>query len=364
MGNRKKNIMILIGSLVLGGAERQAVQLAKHLPKDKYNVFIVLYRNFIDYKEIMSEPGVKVVVIPKKTKLSATFVYKLRKFIKSNKIDILHSYMMNTNFWARIMGLLTRVKVIVSVRNTNIGSGYCLMNSFLGNKHSYTVFNSQSAKKEYMRTVLIKNKKRLKVIHNGLDLSHFNKPLLRTRSSSLVVGMIAKVKKQKNHLCLFKAIRLMTEQERSQLKFLCVGRTIDRELAAKLQAYAGKYDMNVKFLPGREDILSVYQSLDLVILPSLYEGFPNVVMEAMAMGLPVIASDVSDNDLLVKEGVNGFLFKNDDPDDLKKKLITFIDMDKQKREQMGKEGKRIIEQFDIKKMVRSTEKLYLSLLSE
>ena len=83
------------------------------------------------------------------------------------------------------------------------------------------------------------------------------------------------------------------------------------------------------------DVALLYQKVDLFCLPSIIEGFPNVICEAMASGLPVICSNVCDNPFIVKSQENGFLFKPEDPTDIADNLIKAISLSEREKEIMG-----------------------------
>ena len=149
---KKINIMYFIGSLASGGAERQLVELAKNVNKTKYNVFIVIYHDKIHYKYILGIEGVEVVCIEKKYTLSLLFLWRLVRFIRMNRIDIIHSYMTNTNVWARLAGKLSCCKIIIpSIRTTNLSSKWYLIERLLAKWTIRVITNSEAAKKELLK---------------------------------------------------------------------------------------------------------------------------------------------------------------------------------------------------------------------
>jgi glycosyltransferase involved in cell wall biosynthesis len=107
----------------------------------------------------------------------------------------------------------------------------------------------------------------------------------------------------------------------------------------------------------------VYAAADVVVLPSLWEGFPNVVLEAMAAGKPVIASDIADNRRIVKDGVNGFLFPSDDALALAECLDGIKAAGFERRREMGAAGLALVRsQYAMERMVTLTQSLYESVI--
>jgi len=361
----KKNIMFLIGSLSQGGAERQVVELAKGLPKSQFNIFIVIYRDKIHYKEILKERGVKVKLIEKKRKVSLKFIYELYEFIKQNKIAIIHSYMINTNFWARIIALLSNTKVITSIRCIKTPKHYYILENFINFIDRYTIFNSKSALEEYKKNVHLKNNNKLKVIYNGVNLQYFSKYLkkkLNENKRKIIIGIIGRISLEKNHLCYVKALNLLDEKYKKRISTIFLGRVENNKLYKDLKKYIDYSQLDIYFMNPIININKFYNKIDLIVLPSLYEGFPNVILEAMASSLPVIASDVSDNPLLIKNGINGYLFRNNDHIELCNYLKKFMDLTSVKKRKMGEMGYEYVKKFSTENLIKNNIELYKNVL--
>ena len=91
----------------------------------------------------------------------------------------------------------------------------------------------------------------------------------------------------------------------------------------------------VSLRPPTKDVLSLYRNSDVLCLPSLYEGFPNVICEAMSCGLPIICSNVCDNAFLVEDGINGILFNPKDPENIADAIIRYIECLHSDRKEVG-----------------------------
>lgn len=366
---KKINIMYLIGSLASGGAEKQVVELARNLDKTRYNVFIVIYHDDIHYKYIFDAKGVNIIFIEKNSKFDLLFLWKLVRFIRENRIDIIHSYMANTNVWARLAGKLSGCKIIIpSIRNTNLSSKWYLMERLLKKWTTLVITNSYAAKEEYLEHVNVPTDEFVTVIQNGIDLNAIENcpkvPPAKLRLEydiqeyDFVIVCVARISRQKNQLCLLKAIKTIDIEN---LKVLFVGSIRDENYYKELQNYVKEYHLEnrIRFIGEQQDVFSIMTMADLLVLTSLWEGFPNVIMEAMSVGLPVISSDVGDVRYMVKDGKNGYLFPTDDYVKLSKLLIKMQSMNPCNRIQMGEFGKRIIaKDYTISKMVKKTEEIY------
>jgi len=167
-------------------------------------------------------------------------------------------------------------------------------------------------------------RERVHVVHNGVDVNRFRpdgiagraiRAELKLPAEALVVGMIASFKKQKRHED-FLAMAAELRKRYPNVWFISVGEPLadnqqgsgdHHAVIRQLLRELGLQDRCL-FLGARKDVPAIYNACDLTILPSTREGTPNVVLESMACGVPVIASEIADNALIIKRGETGFLF--------------------------------------------------------
>ena len=174
------------------------------------------------------------------------------------------------------------------------------------------------------------------MVHNGVDTTKFKprdkgacRKKLGLDPERLIIAMFASFKKQKNHPLLFQA---MAEVVKSypQLQLLLVGETLEKgfggtnEYKEKILAVLKSLHLesHIKFLGKRDDVEEIYSACDFTVLPSLHEGTPNVVLESMACGVPVIVTDVSDNAIIVDQDIDGFVVPSGDEPALREKILT------------------------------------------
>jgi glycosyltransferase involved in cell wall biosynthesis len=202
------------------------------------------------------------------------------------------------------------------------------------------------------------------LIRSGIDISEYqsvryDKAKVRTSlgitNGSPLVGMIACFKPQKAPLDFIKIARLVVD-EHEGVEFLLVG---DGELRPSIEELAAKLKISDKVhLAGwRKDVPQIMHSIDLLVLPSLWEGLPRVLPQAMAAGVPVVASDVNGSREAISDGVNGFLMQPRDIQGMARQILYLLKHPEESRA-MGRNGKEMVQEFDIWKMLRQQEQLY------
>jgi sugar transferase (PEP-CTERM/EpsH1 system associated) len=215
---------------------------------------------------------------------------------------------------------------------------------------------------------------RIVTISNGVDTSRFHPPDVPSRSrlreslgfspDHLVVGFVGRFEPIKDPLNLVQAfVRLMHTRPdcRDRVRLVMVGDGSLRTECIRVLRDAGLYDL--AFLPGaRNDIPDLLRSFDAFVLPSQGEGMSNTILEAMASGLPVVATDVGGNRELVAERQTGFLVPAADPGALAKALEKYLEPGALASQQGVNARTRIEADFSIDRMVASYTHLYDSLL--
>jgi glycosyltransferase involved in cell wall biosynthesis len=211
-----------------------------------------------------------------------------------------------------------------------------------------------------------------RVVHNGVDTQRFRpreKQAMRRElgigDGEYVVGMFASFKKQKNHPLFFGAARRVL-QRLPQTRFLLVG---DELYGGMYGSNDYKRDMDrlvdelgirerCLFLGNRHDVDRLYGVCDLTVLSSFFEGTPNVALESMACGVPVIATEVSDNAQIIPDGRVGYVVPLGDEAALCQRICHLLDDDTRRR-QMGREARAWVEaEFSIARLVDKTSRVY------
>lgn len=321
-------IVCLIDGLGLGGAQRQMIGLVKGLKMKGYETCLVYYCNSNFYYDYAVSQGIEC----KGLKIEGNRMTKIKEvhsFINLKKPDILISYIDGANVIACLYKLLhPHVKVIVSERNTTqyesrlIKLQYCIYH--LAN---YVVPNSIS-QLNYLKCKHPLLARKAVVISNFTDTDSFivNNRNLSPKKTILTVGRIGE---QKNVLSYIEAVKIVRDQIQFPFSIKWVGNVTDSTYYNKCLDVLGKYNLQdiFKFSMQTNTILDEYKAADYFCLPSIYEGFPNVLCEAMSCGLPVACSDVCDNPSIVQHNLNGYLFNPLSPTSIAAGLISLLNLE-------------------------------------
>ena len=304
-----------------GGAEKVITNLANWLSEKTDNsIFLVSVEGHGKPYKINNKVTYDSFSLNKNTnKLNVHLqILKNTKLaINKYKPDAVISFYVYPMFFAQIISLFKNIKFFYSERNDprlEYGLIARVMRWFVMKRTDGIVFQTNEAMNYFPEYV--KNKST--VIHNPVSVDE-NKYPLPTKTDNRIVS-VGRLVSQKNHKLLINAFNL--------IKDLYPETTLeiygDGVLRNELQEYINKLNLdNRVFLKhSRPDVLDCIYGARLFVLPSLYEGMPNTLMEAMALGIPVISSDCPCGGPreLIEEGKNGYLFKNNNLDDLVHKM--------------------------------------------
>ena len=346
---RVKNITCFIASLSSGGAEHQLVELARLLCCKGYVVKIVTFADEADHYDVSASIQ-RVRLAEGKSKLKKVltiFFYFL--FLKT---DCVISYGQRDNVFCLLSLLFRpRVKVIAGERSFTAGKPSIyekLLISFLYYRAAYIVPNSFSQKK-YILTKKPNWKNKVQTIINYTNLEKYAACYL-PKNEILHIGIFARYTKGKNYDRF--ALMVKNLREKTSISF-------------KIDWYGNKNyknnDLNPEYIKfekllkeyGIEDVLhlnnhiknviEIIPQFDVICLPTLWEGFSTSIAEGICCGMPMLVSNVSDNGVMVHDGVNGFLFDPTNVDDMCSAFLRFFALTAEERKQMGIESRKIAE---------------------
>ena len=359
----KINILHLVTSLNVGGTEKYLLSVTKALKGD-FNFFVGYLKQEGRIADELKREGIQVYRLNN--------LYNLFRFLKKNKIYILHTHLYRANIIGRIMGKVAKVPVIVSSQRSIDGWKkfyHVLLDRITARFNDCIIANSQETKKILITREKIDSNK-ISVIHNGININdHISdvgmpsvKAKLKIGIDIPVIGYVGRLHTEKG-VDLIPEIALRLKQNIPVFKFVIIG---EGPFKKKLARYIEKYGLtdNISLLGYKQNILDFIAIMDIVILPSREESFPQVVLEAMKMAKPVVAADVGGVKELVIDGVNGILVPSCNTEVFVKAICRIL-QDKDNAYAMGKAGRKyVIENFGIDRMIKETEQIYNKFIDE
>ena len=351
------------------GTERQVVETAKRLDQNKFEVHVCCLETSPQLSGLKGY--CRTAVFPTASVNSWSGIRqaaRFRRYLHRHHIQIVHAYMNKTAMFA-VLTSLGSARIVVTSR-LNIGYWYtpALRTVFrlLNLRTNAVMANSQEAKRVAIETERLDPDK-VAVVYQGLDMTVFNLGLgdasvserLGIPRSSRVIGIVANLRPVKDIPLFLRAARIVA-QEFDDVVFLVAGHGEQYQELCQLVGELGLHD-RVFFTRGEGKIMDYLSRMCVGCLSSFSEGFSNAVMEYMAAGLPVVATDVGGNRDAIVDGQTGYLVGERTPEAFAKPLVHLLG-NEDLRFQMGRAGfQRCTECFEVSKTIRQLEQFYDSL---
>ena len=316
-------IILFIDYLCSGGAQRQLIELAKLIKLSvTSDVTVATYHAENILKPVLDEQEIKVQVVNGAQNKYAR-IYRVYRFLVQEQPDIVISYLDSPNIITCICHCLyPKFRLIVSERNTNQSFSVLDRVRFLLFKQAKYIVTNSYSQFGFISKHAPGLRGRLKVITNCVDTEKYVLKQDLTIKQPLRILTVARISQQKNIPNYLLALKTIKEQGIS-FTAKWYGRYDDERLYTKCSDLIHEYQLTdvFHFCGESTDLLPIYHDADMFCLPSLYEGFPNVVCEAMSTGLPVACSNVCDNANIVEDSVNGVLFNPNDANSIAHGLL-------------------------------------------
>lgn len=379
----KIKVMHVVHSLGNGDGIAQVVSsLVSNMDKERFTVSVCcLVRGGI-FAEQIKNAGIEVNILNGRSEVSlrAAFsnisaIIKLIHLIRRKRVDILHAHEFFPGTLGRVAAIVARVPLIVlMLHNIDYWKKWHhrLIDKILAGFTDRIVTNSQAVKDDVCAKSGIPEEK-FTVIHNGIDLKRFSYGIngnglrreLGLKNGEYIIGTVGRWAKQKGYQYLIEASRIV-RSIRKDIRFVIVGsdahhpsESIKDELFS-LNDNLNKED-RVVFTGYRPNIPEVISIFDIFVFPSLWEGFGLALVEAMAMGKPIIASKIKPISEIVEHRQTGLLVPCGDAEAIASAVIELIG-NKEMAEAMGESGRKHVEDFfSVEVMTKGYEELYQSL---
>lgn len=362
--SEKKNqkVLCIIEGLGPGGAERQIIGLARALKDSGHDVSLMYFTPEHFYKTLALDARIETQYV-ECTKCRILRAPILCKEIIRYQPDVVISYLRTASFFACIARCLSRnFRLIVSERNTTLKNTIKDRLYFLLFRRADYIVTNSFSQKEFIKTAYPKLKDKTVAIPNFVDMDHFRYNMkeevdVKDISKTIRLICVGRIDKQKNIPLFLSAVRLVVDKGVDIHVDWYGQKQNDTKRTMKTLRELNLED-TVFFRAPIVNIDEKYREADALCLPSLFEGTPNAIIEAMCCGIPVICSDVCDNSRLVQNGVSGILFNPTDVGDIVEAIMLFSTMSEEERLSMGIAGHRFVSSaFSRSEFVNSYQKL-------
>lgn len=352
-------ILHIIPALGMGGAERVVVDICLGINRDEFESVVLSFVDGGYWKEILEKNQIRVIELQKKSKFDLKNFLMIKKIIKQEAPDIIHTHL-GGDLYGRLAARLLGYKNIISTEhNVNPDEGFFM--NFLKKVTSAWVAKiiavSEAVARDAAKRYSI-SKEKIAVIYNGISMENFIPKESVSSSTEIQIGSAGRLTEQKGFVVLLNALA-----ELKDFNFHCTiaGEGIKR---AELEAHIRSLGLSERVsLPGvRADMPQFLHSLDIFVLPSLWEGLGIAVLEAGASSLPVAASNVDGIREIITDQKDGLLFEAGDAHALAKIVCQLIN-DPNLRQSLGKAlRQKVGEHFSVTTMVGEYRKAYMELL--
>ncbi|TNF47754.1 glycosyltransferase [bacterium] len=361
-------VMHLISGLDRGGAERMLVWSARYHDRRRFKMAVVSMISGGELSDEIKGEGVEVFELAQKRgSLTPGGIMGLQRAIRGFAPHVLQGHMFHGNMLARFTGALTGKAVVINTRHIDLEPlGRRLLNMSTRFLSKGTLAFSRRVADMERKEILLRGSVRL--IPYGIEIpeKYADGRQIRLQlglpETSAVWIAVGRLTRQKGYVHLLDAFSRL-ETGRNDPYLLIVGSGEDGP-ALERQIKDRQMDNRVRMLGSREDVYGLMTASDYFVLPSLWEGGPLVVLEAMAAGLPVVATDVGDVACMVVDAETGFVVGSSTAEELHQAMTRMMDMGKGGR-RMGQAGReRVLRLYDIRRTQREVEKYYMELVGE
>jgi len=365
---RLARVLHVIATLDPAGAEGQLVALCRRMDRERFEPMVCCLTRGGPLEAPLADADVPVRVLHKRGRWDLRALCRLTGVISETRPDIVHTWLPTANL---LGGIATRlhgkeIAWVTSERAADVWKGRLRRwaDRHLARRAARIICNAHALRRFLIARGL--PGERIEVIYNGIDVDEFDRQASRTsaplpESDGPVIGTVARLEPQKGIPYLIEAFGLL-HQRFPTAHLWVVG---DGPMKASLtrQCESGGVGRNVHFLGLREDVPAILRKMDLFVLPSLWEGLPNAVLEAMAARRAVVATRVDGTPEAVEENETGLLVPPRDAVTLENAMARLL-ADHDLRARFGEAGRqRVSREFDMSRMVVRTQQLYEHVLT-
>jgi len=353
---------------VQAGTEKQLAHLLTALPQSGFKVDLISLQTspFLIQEAIRAFPQIRIASLGANSDISRSIpaMFKLFFMLRKSQSDILHCFFPTSNSIGALIGRWAGIRHIITSRRDmafNLTRTDVLKLKAANPFVEAVIANSSAVKKKAMALERI-DKDRIHVIPNGIDYAAYENAADKPPSRVPVIGIVANLNRDVKRVDVFIRAAALVCKLHPETEFKVVG---DGHLRPYLEGLALSLGLSsqIRFEGRRSDVSRLLREMDIGVICSDSEGLSNAIMEYMAAGLPVVATDCGGNSELVANGENGLLVTPGDHEALAGALSSLIE-NPERVKKMGQAGRGHIQaRFTISKMLQDTISLYKELVT-
>lgn len=364
---RKLNLLQITHDLAIGGLQQVVVNLCQSVDRERFNVSVLCLRSLGPLADVIRQSGIPVILLPQKERGTDYFSFlKVARLLRTMQVDVIHSHNTQPLVDGTIGAMLAGVRTVVHTdhaRSFPDKFRYMLAEWALSHYVYRMVGVSAHTSQNLIRYEHIAPR-RIVTIANGIPGHRFRGPLdLRAKRESLgiapddlVIGLGARLTEQKGVDYLLQAMPAILAAHPHTTLVVAGEGPLEQALRERTRQL--NIEGRVRFIGARTDMNEVIRLFDVYVMPSLWEGLPMVLLEAMAAGCAIVATDVGGNSTAVAHDANGLLVPPADPAALVGAVVRLLS-DAPLRARFSAAGMALFDrQFDAARMTRQYEALY------
>lgn len=367
----ERRITFLITSLYKGGAETQMVRVALGMAARGWQVEILTLMDRNDFAATLEAAGIGVRTLGvARGSYDPRALTRLARQLRRSRPTVLCTFMFHADVLGRVAGRLAGVPVVVSsIRNSKFGAWWAdLLIKWTDGLTDVTTTNSELAGRELLERRVV-SPARLRIMPNGIEVGELppegaDRAALRAElglpQADVVWLSVGRLEPQKAHDVALHAVARLVREGRS-LHLLIVGEGAQLAALEELRGCLG-LEGHVTFLGYRNDVDALMRAADGLLLASRWEGLPNVILEALVAGLPVVATDVGGVRELVEDGVSGLVVPPDDPAALATAIVRLTEAPPEERQAFVAAGRaRVLARYALDQVMERWDALFTEL---
>ena len=370
-------VLYPVNELIIGGSEQQLLELARGLDKERFRVIVApLYPDGALTDEFRATPGVEIVELRRAGKCDPSPLARIGRLLRRERVEIVQPFLSPSTVFGLVPALVGRTPVTVLTERCGVrrfrsrGSRlYSRLEAALSHLVDAVVPNSEAGRELALQRGIPASK--IHVIHNGINLDRLRPDPERLRaararlgvpSGGAVVGILATLKPAKDQATFLRAAARIAAVH-PEVRFAVVG---DGPLRAELEQLAAQLDLieRVTFFGFQRDVASHLVACDVLVSASRdNEGHSNSILEAMALGVPVVATDIGGNRELIEPETTGLLVAVGDSAGLARSVERLLADRALAGRLADRAGELVRSEFSLPRMVAEYEALYDRLLT-